>query len=238
MTFQLLQERLRHRLLAHIEAGQITGLGLAQKSGFQQAHISNFLNRKRSLSVDAMDRVLSALRWSIVDLLEDSEIARRASHLSVAEDQYENVPLIDAAMAAAQPTIPSQQVREILKFKRTFLKRLRSDPASPRLPWLRFVLVKVNAHEGMSMYPRTMPGATLLIDRHYNSLRPYRKGERNMYAVRHQGACVIKYVELSGRHLVLRPHNQAYPVAVQPIADGESYADYIVGRICHIGIET
>jgi hypothetical protein len=32
----------------------------------------------------------------------------------------------------------------------------------------------------MSMYPRMMPGATLLLDRHYNSLTPYRKSESNI----------------------------------------------------------
>lgn len=30
----------------------------------------------------------------------------------------------------------------------------------------------------MSMYPRLLPGgATVLVDRHYNSLKPYREGE-------------------------------------------------------------
>src|SRR5712671_6083205 len=48
---------------------------------------------------------------------------------------------------------------------------------------------------GMSMHPRTMPGAVLLLDRHYNSMTPYRKGENNMYAVRKDGKCTIKYVE-------------------------------------------
>ena len=34
------------------------------------------------------------------------------------------------------------------------------------------------------------PDATLLIDRHYNSLKPYRKGEFNMYAVLKNDTCV------------------------------------------------
>lgn len=238
MSFQALQEKLRRRVLAHIAAGQMTGLQLAQLTGFRQAHISNFLNRKRALSLEAMDRVLAALRWSVVDLLEDSEIARRAARFSAAEDEYENVPLVEGPVAAGQPTIPLQQVRDILKFKRAFLRRLRPDSASARGPWLRFVLVKVDAREGMSMYPRTMPGATLLIDRHYNSLRPYRKGERNMYAVRYHGGWTVKYVELAGRNLVLRPHNEAYPVSVQAMSENETPGDYIIGRVCHVGIET
>ena len=52
-----------------------------------------------------------------------------------------------------------------------------------RKGWERFVVIKADAQGGMSMYPRTMPGATLLLDRHYNSLTPYRKSETNIYAV-------------------------------------------------------
>ena len=88
--------------------------------------------------------------------------------------------------------------------------------------WERFVLVKVDAHEGMSMYPRLLPGATVLIDRHYNSLKPYRKGESNMYAIARNGVCTVKYVERAGNHLVLRPHNQTYPVEVMPMEAGKS----------------
>jgi len=74
-------------------------------------------------------------------------------------------------------------VKEILKFKKRFLKKLKAETEGNREQWQRFVLIKVDGQEGMSMYPRLMPGATLLLDRHYNSLKPYRKGEFNMYAV-------------------------------------------------------
>jgi phage repressor protein C with HTH and peptisase S24 domain len=90
----------------------------------------------------------------------------------------------------------------------------------------------------MSMYPRLLPGATVLIDRHYNSLKPYRKPESNMYAVNKNGACTVKYVEQAGNHLVLRPHNPAYPVEVMAMDEGKTAADCLIGRICHVGIET
>jgi hypothetical protein len=88
------------------------------------------------------------------------------------------------------------------------------------------------------MYPRLMPGSILLIDRHYTSLKPYRKGELNMYAVVKNGTCTVKYVEIGGKHLILRPQNQAYPIDVMAIEEGMTPSDYLVGRICHIGIET
>ncbi len=238
MKCHSLQERLRRLLRAQVDAGQLTGMKLARMTGFQQAHISNFLNRKRALSLEAMDRVLGVLHLSVLDLLDADEVNRRATLLSPGDDEFENVGLVEGAIAAGQPTITSENVREILKFKKTFLRRLRAEPASPRDDWQRFVMVKVDARDGMSMYPRLLPGATLLLDRHYNSLKPYRRGERNMYAVRMQGGCTVKYVELTDGHLVLRPHNQAYPVAVIAVEEGKTYADCIVGRVCHVGIET
>lgn len=88
------------------------------------------------------------------------------------------------------------------------------------------------------MYPRLLPGATVLIDRHYNSLKPYRKGDLNMYAVNKNGACTVRYVEVAGDHLVLRPHNQAYPVELMATERGRKPAHYLIGRVCYVGIET
>ena len=111
-------------------------------------------------------------------------------------------------------------------------------PESGRDEWERFVAIQIDAREGMSMYPRLLPGATVLVDRHYNSLKPYRKGESNMYAVNKNEFCTVRYVEVAGKHLVLRPHNNAYPVEVMPIQHGKKPPDYLIGRICYVGIET
>jgi transcriptional regulator with XRE-family HTH domain len=237
VKFQRLQENLRALIWTRIEAGEFTGLKLAQQAGFQQAHISNFLNRKRGLSLEGMDRVMAVLRISVLDLLDPAEVNKRASILPPSEDLFENVLLVDGAVAARDVLITSQNVRDILKFKKNFLRRLRPEMQSARQDWRRFLLVKVDARDGMSMYPRLLPGATVLVDRHYNSLRPYRKGERNMYAVRKDNTCTVKYVELNGNNLILRPHNQAYPVDVMVLEEGTPFADYIVGRVCHVSIE-
>ncbi|MGZ4817942.1 MAG: XRE family transcriptional regulator [Terriglobales bacterium] len=238
MKFRSLQEKLRQLLLARIQNGELTGLKLAAMAGFQQAHVSNFLNRKRSLSLAAMDRVLGALQLSVLDLLDPAEISKRATIVPPSEGEFEGVLLVDGAIAAGEPEITSEAVHDMLKFKKSFLRRLRPESATPRDNWRRFVLLRVDARDGMSMYPRLLPGSILLIDRHYNSLKPYRRTEQNMYAVRVNGGCTVKYVELAERNLVLRPHNQAYPVAVLPIEEGKRSSDYIVGRVCHVGIET
>jgi SOS-response transcriptional repressor LexA len=237
MKFRQLQENLRKALRARIDAGHLTGLRLAQQTGFQQAHISNFLNSKRSLSLEGMDKVLTVQRLSVLDLLDPAEINKRASIIPPSADEFEDVILTEGAVAAGEPRIIAENVKEILKFKKSFLRRIRPNLAAARDEWRRFVMIKVDAHEGMSMYPRLLPGATLLIDRHYNSLDPYRKNEHNMYAVRKDGGCTVKYVERAGDTLVLRPHNQAYPVTVINVEEGKTYADYIVGRVCHVSIE-
>ncbi len=237
MKFKILQDNLRKILWERIEAGELTGLRLAQQTEFKQAHISNFLNRKRGLSLEGMDKVLAVQHLSVLDLLDPSEVNKRASIVPPSGDEFENVLLTDASTAATQPLITSMHVKEILKFKKAFLRRLKAETEGDRSGWQRFVLIQVDAREAMSMYPRLMPGATLLIDRHYNSLKPYRKGEFNMYAVLKNDTCAVRYVEVAGNHLILRPHNQSSPIEVVAMEEGKSAADYLVGRVCHIGLE-
>ncbi len=237
MKFKILQDNLRKVLWERIEAGELTGLHLAQQTGFKQAHISNFLNRKRGLSLEGMDKVLSVQRISVLDLLDPSEVNKRASILPPSGDEFENVLLSDARTAATQPLITSMHVKEILKFKKTFLRKLQAQTEGDRSSWQRFVLIKVDAKEARSMYPRLTPGATLLIDRHYNALKPYRKGEFNMYAVLKNDTCTVRYVEVAGNHLILRPHNQSSPIDVLTMEDGKTAPDYLVGRVCHVGLE-
>jgi len=238
MKFKVLQDNLRKTLWSRVEAGELTGLLLAKETGFKQAHISNFLNKKRGLSIEGMDRVLKVENLSVLDLIDPQEVNKRASIQPPSGDEFENVLLVSGAVAASQPLIMSMKVKDMLKFKKSFLRKLRPSSEGNRDHWERFVLIQIDEREGMSMYPRLLPGATALIDRHYNSLRPYRKGDHNMYAVAKGGHCTVKYVEHSGRHLVLRPHNPAYPVEVMPIEDGKSAGDYLIGRISYIGMET
>ena len=238
MKFRMLQENLRKALWERIDTGELTGLRLAEQTGFKQAHISNFLNRKRGLSLEGMDKVLTVQHLSVLDLIDPVEVNKRASILPPSEDEFDNVAVVDPHIAASEAPIMSMHVKEMLKYKKSFLKRLKEEVEGDRSAWERFVIIKLDAQEGMSMYPRTMPGATLLLDRHYNSLTPYRKGESNMYAVRKDGTCTIRYVEIADHHLVLRPHNPAYPIEVIILEDGQKPGDYIVGRVCYVGIET
>src|ERR1700733_841911 len=103
MKFRMLQENLRKTLWESIDAGELTGLRLAEQTGFRQAHISNFLNRKRSLSLEGMDKVLSVQHLSVLDLLDPSEINKRASILPPSSDEFVNVLIADGTVAATHP---------------------------------------------------------------------------------------------------------------------------------------
>ena len=239
MKFTALQENLRKAIQSRIDSGKLTGLKLAKQIGVEQGHISNFQNHKRGLSLEAMDRVLGVQKMSVLDLIDPHEVSKRATIMPKSASNFEDVVLVDPSVAARAPLIMQKDVKDTLKFKKAFLKRLRPS-AKGRDKWHRFVLIKVDARNGMSMFPRLLPGATVLIDRHYNVLQPYRRGatDRTMYAVRTSSGCMVGYVEVSKRNLVLRPHNQEYPVQVINLKNTESPSDAIVGRVCHVGIET
>jgi hypothetical protein len=237
MKFKALQDNLRKILQQRIEAGELTGLRLAQQTGFKQAHISNFLNRKRGFSIEAMDKVLQVQHLSVLDLLDPAEINKRASILPPSSDDFEDVILTDSVTAATQPRIVSMQVKEILKFKKSFLHKLRPETEGDRSSWQRFVLIKLDPRDAHAMSPRLTSGATLLIDRHYNSLKPYRKGELNLYVVLKNDNCAVRYVEHTGNQLILRPHNPHTPLESISIEETKSPSDYVVGRIVQIGQE-
>src|SRR5260370_23180188 len=103
-----------------IDEGDLTGLKLAEQTGFKQAHISNFLNRKRSLSLEGMDRVLNVQHLSILDLLDPDEVNKRASIPPPSDDEFDNIFVVEGAVAATQPLVMTINVRGIQKIKPSF----------------------------------------------------------------------------------------------------------------------
>lgn len=127
MKFKVLQENLRKALWQRIDEGELTGLLLAEQTGFKQAHISNFLNRKRGLSLEGMDKVLKVQHLSVLDLLDPAEVNKRASILPPANDEFQNVLLVEGTTAATEPVVMNMNIKEILKFKQSFCA-----PCAPR----------------------------------------------------------------------------------------------------------
>jgi hypothetical protein len=81
------------------------------------------------------------------------------------------------------------------------------------------------------MDPVVLPETVALVDRHYNSLMPYRPNRPNLYAVRHGAHLTLRYLDFVSNRLVLRPHNLNYPVDLIEMEPGESPSDLIVGRV-------
>src|SRR5260370_25201377 len=115
-----------------------------------------------------MDKVLNVQHLPGLDLIAPAEVNKRASILPPSEDEFDNVVVADSHIAASEASIMSMHVKEILKFKKSFLKRLKEAAEGDRSGWERFVIIKVDSEEGMSMYPRTMPASPLLLDLHDN----------------------------------------------------------------------
>lgn len=238
MSFVALQENLRRELRKRIEAGELTGMELARRTGFTQAHISNFLNRKRGLKLSALDRMLKAIGLTFYDLLNPRDLVRFAAVPPGSDAEYADVALVSPRVAAGSEVIVNEDVEDVFKVKRSLLARIRPDlTTSARRSWTRFVLIKLDPKEAASLRPRIGLSGALLIDRHYNSLRPYRKNERNLFAVRKRDGLVIRYAEPGEKMLVLRPHNPETPVEVMPIPEGQTASDLLVGRVSYIASE-
>ena len=236
MRLRDLQDRLRAHIRARIGRRELTGSGLSRQAGFQQGHLSNFLNSRRGLSLESMDRLLDTLQIGVLDLVDAGEIQRRALPPSRA-DSLENIAVVSAEHAARLPRFTPEQMGGTVSFRKTFLRKLKPNDVCNRGDWLRFVTIKLDPKTVRAMFPRNAAGATLLIDRHYTSLDPYRRRQPNLYAVRLQAGCALGYVSLAGDHLVLRPRNPQLPVELARIDPARSYSDYIVGRVCHVAIE-
>src|SRR5580704_17013012 len=95
--FQTLQDSLRAGIWARLERGELTGKALAHKAGFQQAHLSNFLNGKRGLSLQAMDRLLDVLHLDVLQLAGVNEALRYVSDGEPSPNYTEAIALVSFA---------------------------------------------------------------------------------------------------------------------------------------------
>jgi hypothetical protein len=203
---------------------------LARQTGFGQSHLSNFLNSRRQLSLDAIDRVLAAQHLTAADLLP-------ALHSSLAmpfEGERDSVPLVSHHSALFEPYIRAAAAQGWVHLPAGLLQTIRARAASSRRAWQRFVAVRISAADATPMDPLILPDAIALIDRHYNSLHPYRPNRPNLLAIRNGGLLAIRYADFVANRLVLRPHSLMFPVELIDMAPGESPGELIAGRVALI----
>lgn len=229
MNFQDLHELLRAELVRRIERGSLTGSRLAQQAGFQQAHISNFLNRKRALSLEGLDRVLASQNLTIDQILPLDIAAAAAPQM---QEPIEAVPVVSCSVAMDDARVTEAAVIETVQVSASRLHDNRARPSTKYAHWQRFVAVRADAQQAAAMQPLLAPGAIAVLDRHYNSLAPYRAQQPTLYAVRCGAALLLRYVDFDEGHLILRPYSRDFSVQLIRLASHESPADYLVGRVC------
>jgi len=230
MNFTQMHEHLRLELLRRIQRGTLSVSLLARQTGFGQAHLSNFLHSRRQLSLEALDRVLAAQHLTAADLLP---VIQRAGESPV-EVESSSVPIVSHATAIFEPYVRPSAVHSLLRLPAGVLQSLHTRASKPRRAWQRFVAVRIPSADALAMDPLVLPESIALIDRHYNSLAPYRPNRPNIYAVRQGSHLALRYVDFLLNRLVLRPHNSVFPVDLIEVSPDEAPGDLLAGRIALI----
>jgi hypothetical protein len=225
VDFRSLQERLRQRLLAEIDSGKLTGMELARLTGFRQAHISNFLNRKRGLSLEAMDAILKVRRFSLAELMAwgRPQPAKRLS-LHAAAEERTYIPLVDGKTCHASE-VPYSPAKDTLQVMSGQLQKLSTHMAAGREHWQRFVGYRVTADDARAMAPRLARDTVAVIDRHCHQV----DGASSMYLVLHRKNMLLRYVERVEDDFILRPESPGH--GLMRLHGG---ATAIVGRVCMV----
>jgi hypothetical protein len=125
-------------------------------------------------------------------------------------------------------------VQLILHLPSGTLHSVRARPTRTRRTWQRYVAVRISSTDALPMEPLVLPEALAVIDRHYNSLVPYRPNRPNLYAVRDGAHLTLRYADFLATRLVLRPLNIAFPVDLLEVGQEDSPSELIAGRVALI----
>ena len=228
MNFTQLQERLRLELRRRIERGTLSVSLLARQTGLGQAHLSNFLNSRRGLSLGALDGILGSQRLTAGDLLPNTQ----GMLLSEQMGERSEVPLVSSAAVLQEPYIRVSTVQRMVALPTGALSELRPKCTASRRQWERFVAMQLTAADAEGMEPVLRGDSLVVIDRHYNSFAAYHAGQANVYAVRNShGRLVLRYADFQANRLVLRTQNPVMAAEVMEIGHGETPNDYLAGRV-------
>ncbi len=231
MNFHELHERLRLETWRRIDQGILSSSLLARRTGLAQAHISNFLHRRRRLSLTALDRLLTAQELAVEDLSPDRPVDLAFTEQN-GSARGDHVPIASQAAAMMSPLITPRAVLGALHLPAGWLTGFPVRRSVSRRSWERFVAVRVTATQALPMDPVLRVGSVVVLDRHYNSLAVLRPPIPNLYGVRAGTQLVFRHVMLESSRLVLRPRALEYPIDVVELAGQETPADFIVGRVC------
>jgi hypothetical protein len=181
-----------------------------------------------------MDAILNALGINVEQLVT---VADQTPVRNEPPSALESVPLIQL-QAAMNPVFANDEVQGKIGFTKALLRRLKAVPPVTRKLWVRFIAVKADKALATPMTPRMESSSVLLIDRHYCSLDEHRKEEPNLYLIRKSEALMVRWVEMQGTQLCLRPERNDYPLDFICIDRKNPLTSCIVGRVAHVATET
>lgn len=227
MNLTQMHERLRIEMLRRIQRGSLSISLLSRQTGLGESHLSNFLHCRRRLSLEGIDRMLSAQHMAAEDLLELGAGGVPATDTS----DITSVPVVSHSSALFEPVIRPSSVLMTLDLPPGAIRALKRRPVHSRRRWERFVAIRIAHSDALPMDPVLLPEALAVIDRHYNSLIPYRGARPNLYAVRNGARLSLRYADYVATSLVLRPLSMAFPVDLIEIGPETSLGEFIAGRV-------
>ena len=233
MDFSQLQERVRLELLRRIERGTASVSLLARQTGLGQPHVSNFLHKRRGLSLKTLDRILEAQRMDVADLLPAERVPKEDGKRSKEDVTQGTVefPLVSHATALYDPYIRPSNTLEIVPFLGDAVRGLEDRCQGSRKQWDRFVVVRIGAEDARPMEPVLQAEALVLLDRHYTSFHPFQEGGVNLYGARLGSHLLIRYAQFQEERVVLRAHQARVRAEVLEPGMGETANDLLVGRV-------
>jgi hypothetical protein len=135
------------------------------------------------------------------------------------------------------PTFVKDEIFGELGFTKALLRRLKADTPEKRTAWVRFIAIRADAALSAPMSPRLLNDSVFLVDRHYCSLFGYQKDEPNLYLIRKEQKLMVRWIEMQGSNLSLRPDCGKHPLDFICIDRKTSLTSCIVGPVVHIGTE-
>ncbi len=227
MNFSQMHERLRLELLRRIQRGTLSVSLLARQTGYGQSHLSNFLHRRRQLSLEALDRILVAQRLAVSDLLP----ASTKLEFAPIDEDASSIPVVSHATAIFEPFVRPTAALEQLHLPANTLHDLRVRCSQARRAWQRFVAIRAADGDAQAMDPLVQPNALAVLDRHYTSLASYRPNRPTLYAVRRGAHLTLRYAEFLSSRLILRPLRLDFPIDVLELDPDATPNDLLAGRV-------
>ena len=174
---------------------------------------------------------------SVLDLVPAEKLRERFALPPAMEGDYANLLLV-APRHAMSPQVLARDVLDAIKFKQSLLRRMRPDLRSNREHWVRFLLIHPSRDDCEAMRPHLAPRCMVLLDRHYNALDPYRRGDPPMLAIRCGEEVMIRFASLEGTTLVLQGQTHKSRLHFVHVPSGSEVSDLILGRVAYVWMET